>query len=285
MPPKQPTYIPSVRARRLARWLSDYRLQADLSQEAVTARLGWSQAKLSHIERGRNKATPTDVALMLDIYGVVSPEREAVIDLAEKADQRGWWTGYADVFSSPYVALEDEAALIGEWAPQIVPGLLQTPDYTRAIMRAGNLEQTSEREIERRLQARMARQTIITRAESAPRLHVILDESAIRKAIGGPTVMREQLQRLISDANRPNVTIQVLPTSVGENPGLDGSFIILRFAEEEDPDVACTEGLHGVVYLEDQRLVRRCNVAFERLRELALDPQESVALIEATAEQ
>lgn len=123
MPPKQPTYIPSVRARRLARWLSDYRLQAGLSQDSVTARLGWSQAKLSHIERGRNKATPADVALLLDIYGVVTPEREAVIDLADKADQRGWWTGYPDVFSSPYVAVEDEAALIGDWAPQIVPGL------------------------------------------------------------------------------------------------------------------------------------------------------------------
>ncbi|RKS76391.1 helix-turn-helix protein [Actinomadura pelletieri DSM 43383] len=285
MSPKQPTYIPSVRARRLARWLSDFRLQAGLSQDSVTARLGWSQSKLSHIERGRNKAAPADVALLLDLYGVVTPEREAVIDLAEKADQRGWWTAYADVFSSPYVALEDEAAFIGEWAPQIVPGLLQTPDYTRAIMRAGNLEQTSGKEIERRVRARMARQTILTRSEGAPRLHVILDESAIYKRIGGPETMREQLRRLVSDTNRPNVTIQVLSTSVGEHPGLDGSFIVLEFEEEEDPNVACVEGLHGVVYLEDQRLVTRCSVAFRRLHELALNPQESVALIRATAEQ
>lgn len=284
-PPKQPAYIPSVRARRLARWLRDFRHKVGLSQEAVAAQLGWSQQKVGHLETGRNKASPHDVALMLDIYGVVTPEREAVIDLAEKADQRGWWTGYADVFSSPYVALEDEAAFIGDWAPQIVPGLLQTPDYTSAIMRAGNLEQTSAKEIERRLQARMARQAILARSEDAPHLHVILDESAIRKTIGGPKIMREQLRRLVSDADRPNITIQALPASAGEHPGLDGAFIILKFAAEEDPDVASTEGLHGVVYLEDQRLVTRCNVAFERLRKLALDPQESVALIGATAEQ
>lgn len=206
-----------------------------------------------------------------------------VIDLAEKADQRGWWTGYADVFSSPYVAVEDEASLIGDWAPQIVPGLLQTPDYARAIMRAGSLEEAGEKEIERRMQARIARQAIMTRLEDAPHLHVILDESVIYKRIGGPEVMRDQLHRLTRDANRPNVTVQVLPASVGAHPGLDGAFIILRFAEAEDPDVACTEGFHGVVYLEDPQRVTRCNVAFECLRELALDPQESVALIEAAA--
>ncbi|WP_160161192.1 helix-turn-helix transcriptional regulator [Actinomadura sp. K4S16] len=274
-----------MRARRLARWLRDFRTRAKLSQELAAAQLGWSQQKVGHLETGRNKASPADVALLLDLYGVVTPEREAILDLAERAEQRGWWTDYSDVLSSPYVALEDEAAEICDWAPQVVPGLLQTQDYARALLETGNLDGTSEKEIERRLMARMARQTIVTRRENPPDLHVILDESVLHRKVGGADVLADQLHRLAREADRPNVTIQVLPTGSGEHIGLDGAFILLRYAEPADPDVAYTEGFHGVVYLEAPHLVTRCNVAFERLRELALDPQESVALIEATAEQ
>lgn len=282
-PPKQPVYIPSVRARRLARWLRDFRHKVGLSQEAVAAQLGWSQQKVGHLETGRNKASPHDVTLMLDIYGVVTPEREMVLELAERAEQRGWWTDYTDVLSSPYVALEDEASMIGEWAPQVVPGLLQTPDYARALLTAGNWDASSDREIERRLQARMARQTIITRAENPPELHVILDESVLGRRIGGSEVQRDQMHRLVREARRPNITIQVLPASAGAHIGLDGAFILLRFAEPADPDVAYTEGFHGVVYLENPHLVTRCNVAYGRLCEMALNPQESADLIEAAA--
>ncbi|RFS86414.1 XRE family transcriptional regulator [Actinomadura spongiicola] len=285
MTPPKPTYAPSVRARRLARWLRDFRRRSGLSQDAVAARLGWSQGKVGHLESGRNKAAPHDVALMLDIYGVVTPEREMVLELAERAEQRGWWTDYIDVLSSPYVALEDEASTIGDWTPQVVPGLLQTPDYARALLTAWNLDSTSDREIERRLQARMARQTIITRTEAPPSLHVILDESVLARQIGGPEVQRDQMHRLVREARRPNVTIQVLPTSAGAHDGLEGGFILLRFAEPTDPDVAYTEGFHGATYLETPHLVSRCNVAFGRLCELALSPQKSASLIRAAAEQ
>ncbi|TYB49889.1 helix-turn-helix domain-containing protein [Actinomadura chibensis] len=284
-PPKQPAYVPSVRARRLARWLRDFRRRAGLSQDTVAARLGWSQGKIGHLETGRNKASPHDVALMLDIYGVVTPEREMVLELAERAEQRGWWTDYTDVLSSPYVALEDEASMIGDWAPQVVPGLLQTPDYARELLTAGMLDNLDDREIERRLQARMARQTIITRTENPPELHVILDESVLTRQIGGPEIQRDQMHRLVRETRRPNITVQVLSASAGAHIGLDGAFILLRFAEEADPDVAYTEGFHGVVYLENPHLVTRCNVAFERLRELALSPEESAALIETAAEE
>ncbi|NVI91256.1 helix-turn-helix domain-containing protein [Actinomadura sp. BRA 177] len=284
-PSRQPAYVPSVRARRLARWLRDFRRKSGLSQEAVAARLGWSQQKVGHLETGRNKAAPRDVALLLDIYGIVTPEREMVLELAERADQRGWWTDYADVLSSPYVALEDEASMIGEWAPQVVPGLLQTPDYVRALLTAGNMDGTSAQEIERRLQARLARQTITTRTENPPDLHVILDEAVLTRQVGGPEVQRDQMHRLLRETRRPNITVQVLPVSAGAHVGLDGAFILLRFAEAADPDVAYTEGFHGAVYLENPHLVTRCNVAFERLRELALSPQESADLIETAAKQ
>ncbi|WP_433242380.1 helix-turn-helix domain-containing protein [Actinomadura nitritigenes] len=274
-----------MRARRLARWLRDCRGRTGLSQDAVAARLGWSQQKVGHIETGRNKANPDDVALMLDMYGVVTPEREVILDLAERAEQRGWWTDYADVLSSPYVALEDEAARIGEWSPLVVPGLLQTPDYARALLTAGNLGGASDREIERSLMARMARQTIVTRQTNPPDLHVILGEAVLRQKVGGPAVLRDQLDRLLKEARRPNVTIQVLRSDTGEHVGLDGAFILLGYAEEADPDVAYTEGFHGVTYLENPQVVARCSVAFERIRAQACDPQESAAMIGAAAEQ
>ncbi|WP_344958081.1 DUF5753 domain-containing protein, partial [Actinomadura miaoliensis] len=129
-----------------------------------------------------------------------------------------------------------------------------------------------------------ARQAIITRIENPPHLHVILDEAVLSRPIGGPEVLRAQIDRLLTEARRPNVTIQVLPAAVGAHMGLDGAFIVLGFAEPADPPVAYVEGFHGVVYLENSQKVTRCNVAFERLREVALDPQESAAFIRAAAD-
>lgn len=286
MPPAKssPAYAPSIRARRLARSLKEARLQADLTATEAAARLGWSQPKISHIENGRTKPGEVDVALMLDLYGVSSPDRDALLTLAREAERRGWWTDYADVFTGSYVALEDEASRIREWQPQFIPGLLQTQDYAREVIVAGRPD-LEESEIRRRVMARMARQTLLRREPDAPRLHAILDEAILRRPIGGHDVMNEQLQRLVTEANRPNVTIQVLPFSVGTHSGLEGLFILLGFAEPADPDVAYTEGIFGDIYLESPNQITRCTVAFERLCEVALSPEESAALINAAIEE
>ncbi|CNF39938.1 Helix-turn-helix [Mycobacterium tuberculosis] len=280
MPPR---YIPSVRARRLARSLREFREQAGLGVTAAAARLGWSQGKVSHIESARNKPNERDVELMLNLYGVSSPDREAILNLAREAEDRGWWTDYIDVLNGPYVALEDAAAEIGNWAPQVIPGLLQTQDYAREIIKAGELGEAGD--IERRLQARMVRQTLLTREDSPPTLHVVLDEAVLGRPIGGSAMMREQLHRLASEAERPNVTIQVLPQSSGTHCGLEGSLIVLRFAEPADPDVAYAEGFFGVVYMESPQQVAHCRLAFERICEAALDPDDSLSLIDAAAKR
>jgi transcriptional regulator with XRE-family HTH domain len=286
MPPAKssPTYAPSVRARRLARSLKEARLRADLTATQAAIRLGWSQPKISHIESGRTKPGEDDVALMLNVYGVTSPDRDALLTLAREAERRGWWTDYSDVFTGSYVALEDEASTIREWQPQFIPGLLQTQDYAREVITAGWPE-SDNHDIRRRVMARMARQTLLRREPQPPNLHAILDEAVLHRPIGGRDVMREQLQRLITEARRPSVTLQVLPLAAGTHAGLEGLFILLTFPEVADPEVAYTEGIYGDIYLESPTQIARCNVAFERLRKAALNPKQSAAAIEAITKQ
>jgi transcriptional regulator with XRE-family HTH domain len=286
MPPAKssPVYAPSVRAKRLAKSLKEARLRAELTATVAAARLGWSQPKISHIESGRTKPSAEDVALMLNLYGVTSPDSDALITLAREAERRGWWTDYADVFTGSYVALEDEAFAIREWQPQFIPGLLQTQDYAHELISSAAHLDLDEGEIRRRLMARMARQTLLRREPDAPTLHVILDEAILLRPVGGHQVMRDQYLHLAAESRRLNVTIQILPLAVGTHAGLEGMFIILGFPDNLDPDVAYTEGIYGDVYLERPAEIARCNLAFENLQAAALPPDESVTRILAAAE-
>lgn len=277
--PKPPRYIPSARAMLLRSELKQYRIAAGLTATDAAAALGWSQGKVSHIEGGRNQAKPADVERMLELYGVESPEREAVIALARDAGRRDWWANYSGVFTTPFVALEDVASKIYEWAPLLIPGLLQTPDYARAVLARDDVDSA---EVERRIQARKNRQVILGR-DRPPTLHVVLAELLLHREVGSPFTMRAQLHKLIDEGQRPNVTIQVLPKDSPVVDGLDGMLTIFGFPADY-PNVAYTEGFHGATILENQRVVRRCNVAFERLRGAALDPQESAELITAAAQ-
>jgi transcriptional regulator with XRE-family HTH domain len=284
MPPaKNPPYIPSVRALRLARSLKECREQADYRVGAAAAALGWSQPKISHIEKGRTKPSVEDVERMLDLYGITTPDRDALLALAAEAERRGWWTEYSDVLHGPYVALEDASSLIMDWAPQVIPGLLQTPEYAYEVMRAGHV--TDPDDLERRVRARVQRQLLLTRATDPAHLHVILDEAVLDRPVGGVDVMRDQMYKLAAEAHRPNITVQILPKSAGTNAGLEGTFIVLRFPEPAAPDVAYVEGVHGVVYIESPRAVAECNVRFEALHKQALEHDASVALIKAVAQR
>jgi transcriptional regulator with XRE-family HTH domain len=275
-------YVPSMRARRLIQALKDARKEAGLSAQQAAQRLGWTRSKLAHIEAGNTKPDAESVVTpLLELYGVASPERDALIRLARDTDRRGWWNEYRDIFADSLWAMEDEASRIREWQSQVIPGLLQIQDYAHAIIAA--VPGLSQDEVRRRTQARMNRQAAFRERlrQGAVSLHSIIDEPLLHRPIGGADVRAAQLDRLIAEAERPGITIQVLPYQTGAHAGVEGSFLLLNFPEPDDPPAAYTEGVYGDVCLEAPADIRRCTVTFESLIETALDPQESAALIAA----
>jgi hypothetical protein len=276
-------YRPTVRGRRLARELRRLREDQKLTLQEVADRLGWSRATVSRLETGQTRPRHGDVADLLDLYGVASPERDALITLARETRQRGWWTGYADVFTGSYVALEDGASHIRSWDPQLVHGLLQTEAYSRAVISAGRMI-ADKAEIDRRVAARKARQGLLDRPD-APRLHMIIDEGALRRRIGGAEAMADQLRALVVAAERPNVTIQVLSYEMGANAGLDGRFTLLSYPNPNDPDIAYVEGTMGNVYVESSEEIGQHVERFRRIRTASLSPEESIELISHVAKE
>ncbi|MFC0038724.1 helix-turn-helix domain-containing protein [Actinomadura rayongensis] len=275
------TYRPTVRGRRLARELRKLREEQRLTLQDVADRLAWSRATVSRLETGQTRPKPDDIAALLDLYGVPSPDRDALLTLAREAGRRGWWTAYADVFAGSYVALEDDAAEIRTWDPQLIHGLLQTQDYSRAVITAGRLLATRE-QIERRVDARKIRQAILDRTD-APRLHMIMDEGALRRPIGGHQVMAAQLDKLVKMGERSFVTVQVLPFSTMEHAGLDGRFTILSYSDPADPDIAYVEGTMGDVYVESSAEIAKHRDRFRRIEEAALTPEDSARLMSEAA--
>jgi transcriptional regulator with XRE-family HTH domain len=276
---------PSVRARQLAAELRRLRDAATLTGEEAAARLGWSPSKISRIETGQTAASPADLRRLLDMYDVTGTARERLEGLGQSAGQRGWWDAYADTLGPEYtalIALEAEAQSMRWYSPMLVPGLLQTEAYARQVVRSGLLI-APPGEIERRVQVKMTRQRALTK-DSPPQLSVVLDEAAVLRQVRGPEVMREQLAHLTTMAARPNVTIQVLPLAVGAHPATTGEFTILGFPELVAPDVVYLENMTSDLYVEREGEVYRYALAFDRLRALALGPDESAALITAHAD-
>jgi transcriptional regulator with XRE-family HTH domain len=274
-----------VRGRRLRYELRRLREHAGLTRDETARRLDWSGSKISRIETGQSRAQTGDVRDLLDVYGVTGDHAEALVQLAREARKRGWWTAYNDVFTGTYVGLEAEASAMRTYQPQIIPGLLETEEYTRALIRAG-LVRADPDEIERRVQARMARQEILTRHD-APEIWAVLDEPAIRRPVGGQAVMKAQLRHLIDITAAPNstITLQILPLAVGSHPGLSGPFVILDFPSSEDPPVVYLETATDGLYLEETAETERYNLMFDHLRASALSARESASLIARLADE
>ncbi|HEY1915263.1 MAG TPA: helix-turn-helix transcriptional regulator [Streptosporangiaceae bacterium] len=279
-----PDQNPTLRGRRLALELLHRREATGLSREEVARRLEWSTSTLFRIETGRSRPQPGNVRALLELYGVTGDERDGLIQLAREARQPGWWQSFRDVLPNPYevyIGLEAGAASIRNFEPLLVPGLLQTEAYARELSRNGPLELDRD-EVERRVEVRMARQRILARSDR-PRLWAIIDEAVIHRQVGGPAVMREQLQHLIATADQGKTTIQVVPYRAGAYAGTAGPFVIMEFQEPTDPAVVYIETLAGDIYIEEAPDVNRYTLAFERLLAAALHPDESVRLIEQTA--
>jgi transcriptional regulator with XRE-family HTH domain len=276
---------PSVRARQLAAELRRLRDAATLTGEETAVRLGWSASKISRIETGQTAASPADLRRLLDLYDVSGTARDRLELLGQSAGQRGWWDAYADTLGPEYtalIALEAEAESVRWYSPMLVPGLLQTEDYAREVVRSGLLI-APPGEVERRVQVKMTRQRALTK-DGPLQLSLVLDEAAVLRQVGSPQVMSAQLAHLSGMAARPNVVIQVLPLAAGPHPATTGEFTILSFATLVAPDVVYLENMTSDLYVEREGDVYRYAMAFDRLRALALTPDESAALITARAD-
>ena len=265
---------PTVRERRLARSLRQLREGANLTIEEVAEKLEISASTVSRMETAQVGVRPRDLGFLLDMYEVSGPERDQLLQIARERRQQRWWQEFADLPNIAVAGLEDDASTIVQFSALLVPGLLQTEAYARAVLEAIRLDAKAV-DIERRLELRIHRQALLS-GEHPPEYWVVLDEAALRREVGGPAVMAEQLGRLIEIAKLPNVTLQVLPFTSGEHSGMDGDFTILHYRESADPDVVYIENTGGDMYLEEREVTRRYNKLFDHLRAAAQNPGESI---------
>ncbi|MCO6006054.1 helix-turn-helix domain-containing protein [Actinoallomurus purpureus] len=279
---------PTARRRRLGAELRRLRETAGLTSYEASERLGWSSnSKTSRIENGRISVAWGDVSDMLDLYGVGPGEtHNRLIALARKSKEKSWWQPFSDLLDKEYatvIDLETAASQLRIFQALAIPGLLQTPDYARAIItRSGPLD-LDEEEVERRVQLRMQRQAILAR-DGDLGLWVVLDEAALRRVIGSSQIMHGQLIHLAREARQPNVTVQVIPYDVGPHASLPGSAGIFSFPQPRDRDVVFVDTLAGTLFLEREADVRAATLGFDHLRASALSVAESVEMISAVAE-
>ena len=269
---------PTLRRRELAARLRALRLERGLTVDQVAERLLCSPSKVSRMETGQRGATLRDVRDLCGIYGLTDPSQvEYLMGLVREAKQQAWWQSYDLDYYATYVGLEQAAVTLCYYQSTIVPGLLQTARYARA-MHEGSMpaEFTAERAGEL-IEVRIRRQQVLNR-EPPLQLRVVLDEAVLHRAVGGPDVMAEQLTHFSAIAKRPNVTLQVIPFSAGAHPAMENMFTIIEF-EDVAPPVVYVEGLMGWLFLERENDVARYARVFKYLCEIALNPQESIELI------
>jgi hypothetical protein len=252
-----------------------------LTQENVSRHFEWHAAKVTRIETARVAVTPRDVRDLLALYKVEDEAyRDAMVELARLSRERSWWTDYRDIMRpGNFIGLEAGAAAMRTWEPILLPGLLQTEAYMRALIRTGRSTDPPAA-IERRVSLRLMRQSRLTGVQPLE-LSAVIDESAVRRTVGGDDVMNEQLRRLIEAAQLPNVTLQILPFSAGEHPFLGGSAALLEFQETTHLDVVYLEGLAGDYYEEQPDEVARYREEFKRLSAKALDHRMTIKMIES----
>ncbi len=272
---------PTVLRIVLGTQLRKLRIARNITREAAGDAIRGSHAKISRLELGRVGSKERDVADLLTLYGVVDEETRAdFLALARQASMPGWWQRYGDVLSHWFetlIGLEEAASLIRTYEVQFIPGLLQTEAYARAVTLLG-YPNSPEREIDRRVELRLARQKLLT-GPDAPRLWAVVDEAALRRPLGGRAAMRAQLEHLVEVAALPNVTLQVAPFNMGGIAAAGGPITILRFLEPDLPDIVYLEQLTSSLYLEKQEDVDNYMSVMDRLSAEADPPRESLCFL------
>jgi transcriptional regulator with XRE-family HTH domain len=278
---------PTVLRMILARQLQALREKAGLSYEQAAQAIYSSEWTIRRVERAEGGLKPLTVKSLLQAYGVTDPgEIDAFVALSRDASKPGWWHSYDDVLPPWFrtaIGLEESASLIRAYEPQVVPGLLQTEGYVRAITVA-SFPAAPEDFAERAVALRLARQQLLSRPEP-PSYWVVLDETVLRRPIGGRKVMRAQLEHLISAAGQPKVTIQVIPFAAGWHPALYGMFNIFRFPGEQLPDIVYTETLTGSYYLNKPEESARYTEALDRMAAQAASPDQTIKILHETLKE
>ena len=248
----QPEGGPTVGRMLIGSTLRRLRSEKGITRDEAADAIRASAWKIHRLENGQVGFKDRDLVDLLRLYGVTDQEEiAALLELSREANSPGWWFRYGDVvppWFRTYMDLEAAATVIRTYQAQLVPGLLQTADYARATI-GGMLLPRSREEVERRITLKLARQQVLKRPDG-PRLWAVVDEAALRRPVGGEEVMREQLKRLIDAASLPSVVLQVLPVSVGAHPAMAGAFSILRFADQDLPDIVYVEHLANAHYLD-----------------------------------
>ena len=268
---------PTLRRRELGARLRELRLAQGLTVEQVSEQLLCSPSKVSRMETGQRGATLRDVRDLCQIYGLTDVTRvEYLMGLVREAKQQAWWQSY-DLDYATYVGLEQAATTLCYYQSTIVPGLLQTVGYARAMHKGSMPAEFTQERADELIEVRMRRQQVITR-DPPLQLRVVLDEAVLHRVVGGPDVMAGQLRHFNTIAKRPNVTLQVIPFSIGAHPAMENMFNILEF-DDVAPHVVYVEGLMGWLFLERENDVRRYARVFKYLCEVALDPKDTIELI------
>lgn len=281
--PRSPTAV----RRELGQRLRAMRTGADMTVAEAAEQVGISTSKLTKIELAQLSATRDDVLKLLDTYGEAGPDQQALLlTMVRDGNRKEWWEGRRTLhpkFGS-YLGLESVATTLQAYETTLVHGLLQTPDYARAMLRAARPE-LLEHEIDQLVQFRLRRQEVLTRADPPPlTLWSVMDEAVLRRRVGGRETMHAQLQRLITASELPNVTLLVMPNELGAHPGLDGPMSILQFETGTRP-VVYVEGQAGNLYMEKDDDLRRCQQTMNHILAAAPGPDQSLALIRQIAKE
>jgi transcriptional regulator with XRE-family HTH domain len=265
---------PTLRRRELGRRLRE--LRAGRTIQEVADALGVSPPTISRIETGARTATRRNVLALCELYRVDESLRAQLLVLVREASEPGWWQRYDDLAIDPLIGLEIEAVRIHSYEPCVIPWMFQTKEYARSVIRRTS-PAMAETVLEERVEARLTRQDLLTRGPP-PYFWSVVDESALRRVVGGSEVMRNQLSRVAELAALPNVTVQVVPFSLGAYPGLKNAFTLLQFAPPQSP-VVFVETTAGDLYLEREDDLARHEESLQHLRAGALDPDSSVRLV------
>jgi transcriptional regulator with XRE-family HTH domain len=278
---------PSLRRRRLAAELRNLREQSGQSATDAAKKLGWQASRISRIETRQSGITAPDLRKLLDAYEVRDEGYRAYLaELARRVNERGWWQKYAGLIGGDYadlISLEAEARTIRTYEQELVPGLLQTPEYARAVLRIGRPTETAE-QIDRRVEVRIERQEVLTRSDPPPpRFSVVLSEGVLRRPVGGYDVMRKQVEYLMRPRDRANVTVQVLPFDAGVHPSMMAPFTMITFPDSDDLGVVNVENATGTLFLEEHPEVRFYDEIWSMLQVSALSADDSQAFLKSTS--